>query len=66
MKKFKLFRGYVRPNTQNVELDIQREITSRIMRQSRMINEMNRHGQADHIFLNTEWVTRQILEITEE
>ena len=63
MKKFKLLRGYVRPN---VDLDLQREITSRIMRQSRMINEINRHGRADHIFLNTEWVTRQILGITEE
>ena len=63
MKKFKLLRGYVRPN---VDLDLQREITSRIMRYSRMINEMNRHGRADHIFLNTEWVTREILGITEE
>jgi len=63
MKKFKLLRGYVRPN---VDLDLQREITSRIMRQSRMINEMNRHGRADRIFLNTEWVTREILGITEE
>jgi hypothetical protein len=63
MKKFKLLRGYVRPN---VDLDLQREITSRIMRQSRMINEINRHGRADHIFLNTEWVTREILGITEE
>jgi hypothetical protein len=63
MKKFKLLRGYVRPN---VDLDLQREITSRIMRYSRMISVMNRHGRADHIFLNTEWVTRQILGITEE
>jgi hypothetical protein len=63
MKKFKLLRGYVRPN---VDLNLQREITSRIMRQSRMINEMNRHGRADHIFLNTEWVTREIMGITEE
>ena len=63
MKKFKLLRGYVRPN---VDLNLQREITSRIMRQSRMISVMNRHGRADHIFLNTEWVTRQILGITEE
>jgi len=63
MKKFKLLRGYVRPN---VDLDLQREITSRIMRQSRMINEINRHGRADHIFLNTEWVTREIMGITEE
>jgi len=62
MKKFKLLRGYVRPN---VDLDLQREITSRILRQSRMINEINRHGRADHIFLNTEWVARQILGITE-
>jgi hypothetical protein len=63
MKKFKLLRGYVRPN---VDLNLQREITSRIMRQSRMISVMNRHGRADHIFLNTEWVTREILGITEE
>ena len=63
MKKFKLLRGYTRPY---VDLDLQREITSRIMRQSRMINEMRLADyRADHIFLNTEWVTRQILGITE-
>jgi hypothetical protein len=62
MKKFKLLRGYVRPN---VDLDLQREITSRIMRYSRMISEMNRHGHGSHMVVSSE-VARQILGITEE
>jgi hypothetical protein len=65
MKKFKLLRGYVRPNTQNVELDIQREITSRIMRYSRMISVMNRHGHGSHMVVSPE-VARHLLGITEE
>jgi len=62
MKKFKLLRGYVRPN---VELDIQREITSRIMRYSRMISVMNRHGHGSHMVVSPE-VARHLLGITEE
>jgi hypothetical protein len=60
--KFKLLRGYVRPN---VDLDLQREITSRIMRYSRMISVMNRHGHGSHMVVSSE-VARQILGITEE
>ena len=62
MKKFKLLRGYVRPN---VDLDLQREITSRIMRYSRMISVMNRHGHGSHMVVSPE-VARQIMGITEE
>jgi hypothetical protein len=62
MKKFKLLRGYVRPN---VDLDLQREITSRIMRYSRMISVMNRHGHGSHMVVSSE-VARQIMGITEE
>jgi hypothetical protein len=66
MKKFKLLRGYVRPNTQNVELDIQREITSRILRQSRvMISVMNRHGYGSHMVVSPE-LARRLIGITEE
>ena len=62
MKKFKLLRGYVRPN---VELDIQREITSRILRQSRvMISVMNRHGYGSHMVVSPE-LARHLIGITE-
>jgi hypothetical protein len=62
MKKFKLLRGYVRPN---VDLDLQREIAFRIMRYSRMISVMNRHGHGSHMVVSSE-VARQIMGITEE
>jgi len=63
MKKFKLLRGYVRPN---VDLDLQREITSRILRQSRvMISVMNRHGYGGHIVVSPE-LARRLIGITEE